>query len=43
MAITADRLEIAGTTDLLTRARAGESSAFCQLAGEHERRLLQQA
>ena len=43
MAITADRLEIAGSTDLLTRARAGEASAFCQLAAEHERRLLQQA
>jgi RNA polymerase sigma-70 factor, ECF subfamily len=43
MAITADRLEIAGGTDLLTRARAGEASAFCQLAAEHERRLLQQA
>src|ERR1035437_2859235 len=43
MAITADRLEIAGSTDLLTRARAGEASAFCQVAAEHERRLLQQA
>ena len=43
MAITADRLEIAGSTDLLTRARVGEASAFCQLAAEHERRLLQQA
>ena len=43
MVITADRPEIAGTPDLLTRARAGESSAFCQLAAEHERRLLQQA
>jgi RNA polymerase sigma-70 factor, ECF subfamily len=43
MVITADRPEIAGTADLLTRARAGESSAFCQLAAEHEGRLLQQA
>ena len=43
MVITADRPEIASTPDLLTRARAGESSAFCQLAAEHERRLLQQA
>jgi len=43
MVITADRPEIAGSTDLLTRARAGESSAFCQLAAEHEGRLLQQA
>lgn len=43
MLITADRPEIAGSTDLMTRARAGESSAFCQLAAEHERRLLQQA
>jgi RNA polymerase sigma-70 factor (ECF subfamily) len=43
MVITADRPEIAGTADLLTRARAGESSAFCHLAVEHERRLLQQA
>ena len=43
MVITADRPEIAGTADLLTRARAGEASAFCQLAAEHERRLLQQA
>jgi DNA-directed RNA polymerase specialized sigma24 family protein len=43
MVITADRPEIAATADLLTRARAGQSSAFCQLAAEHERRLLQQA
>jgi RNA polymerase sigma-70 factor (ECF subfamily) len=43
MVITADRPEIASTPDLLTRARAGESSAFCQLAAEHESRLLQQA
>ena len=43
MVITADRPEIAATADLLTRARAGESSAFCQLAAEHESRLLQQA
>jgi RNA polymerase sigma-70 factor, ECF subfamily len=43
MVITADRPEIAGTADLLTRARAGESSAFCRLAAEHEGRLLQQA
>jgi RNA polymerase sigma-70 factor (ECF subfamily) len=43
MVITADRPEIAGSTDLLTRARGGEASAFCQLAAEHERRLLQQA
>ena len=43
MVITADRPEIAGTGDLLTRARAGESSAFCRLAAEHEGRLLQQA
>ncbi len=43
MAITADRAEIAATGDLLTRARAGESSAFCRLAAEHEGRLLQQA
>ena len=43
MVITADRPEIAGSADLLTRARAGESSAFCRLAAEHEGRLLQQA
>jgi RNA polymerase sigma-70 factor, ECF subfamily len=43
MVITADRPETAGTADLLTRARAGESSAFCRLAVEHEARLLQQA
>jgi len=43
MVITADRPEFAGTADLLTRARAGETSAFCQLAAEHEGRLLQQA
>ena len=43
MVITADRPDIAATTDLLTRARAGESSAFCRLAAEHEGRLLQQA
>jgi RNA polymerase sigma-70 factor, ECF subfamily len=43
MVITADRPEFADSTDLLTRARAGESAAFCQLAAEHECRLLQQA
>jgi RNA polymerase sigma-70 factor, ECF subfamily len=43
MVITADRPEIAATADLLTRARAGDTSAFCRLAAEHERRLLQQA
>lgn len=43
MVITADRPEIAGIADLLTRARAGDTSAFCRLAAEHERRLLQQA
>ncbi len=43
MVITADRPDIAGTADLLTRARAGDSSAFCHLAAEHEQRLLQQA
>ena len=43
MVITADRPEFADTADLLTRARAGATSAFCRLAAEHERRLLQQA
>ena len=43
MVITADRPEFADTADLLTRARAGESAAFCQLAEEHESRLLRQA
>ena len=43
MVITADRPEFAATADLLTRARAGETSAFCRLAAEHEQRLLQQA
>ena len=43
MVITADRPEIAATADLLTRARAGDTSAFCRLAAEHEQRLLQQA
>ena len=43
MVITADRPEFAGTADLLTRARAGDTSAFCRLAAEHEYRLLQQA
>ena len=43
MVITANRPEFAGTADLLTRARAGEAAAFCQLATEHEGRLLQQA
>ena len=43
MVITADRPEIAGSADLLTRARAGESEAFCQLATGHDQRLLQQA
>jgi RNA polymerase sigma-70 factor, ECF subfamily len=43
MVITADRSENAGTGDLLSRARAGDTTAFCRLAAEHERRLLQQA
>ena len=43
MVITAEGPEIAVIADLLTRARAGETSAFCQLAAEHESRLLQQA
>jgi RNA polymerase sigma-70 factor, ECF subfamily len=43
MVITADRPEIAASADLLTRARAGDSGAFCRLASEHEGRLLQQA
>ena len=43
MVITADRPEFAGSADLLTRARAGETWAFCRLAAEHEGRLLQQA
>ena len=43
MVITADRSEIAGIADLLTRARAGDTTAFCCLAAEFERRLLQQA
>jgi len=43
MGITAGRPEIAGTADLLTRARGGETAAFCQLAADHERRMLQQA
>lgn len=43
MVITADRPDISGTADLLARARAGESVAFCRLAAEHEGRLLQQA
>ena len=43
MVITADRPESAGSADFLTRARAGESSAFCELAAAHEGRLLRQA
>jgi RNA polymerase sigma-70 factor, ECF subfamily len=43
MVITADRPQIAGAADLLTRARTGDSSAFCALAADHERRLFQQA
>jgi len=43
MVITANRPEIAGTPNLLARARAGDASAFCQLAAEHEGRLLRQA
>lgn len=43
MVITANCPEFAGTTDLLTRARGGETAAFCQLAAAHERRLLRQA
>ena len=43
MVITADRPEIAGIADLLARARAGETSAFCRLAAKHEGRLVQQA
>lgn len=43
MVITADRPEFAGSADLLTRARAGETLAFCRLAAQDEGRLLQQA
>jgi RNA polymerase sigma-70 factor, ECF subfamily len=43
MVITANCPAFAGTADLLTRARGGETAAFCQLATEHEGRLLQQA
>lgn len=43
MVITANCPEFAVTADLLTRARGGEAAAFCQLAAEHENRLLQQA
>ena len=43
MGITADCAVIAGADDLLARAQAGETQAFCQLAAQHERRLLQQA
>ncbi len=43
MGITANRPEFADAADLLARARAGEASAFCQLAAEYESRLLQQA
>ncbi len=43
MVTTADRSECAATADLLTRARAGDTSAFCRLAADYEHRLLRQA
>src|SRR5512137_2666501 len=43
MVITVDRPEIAGTADLLTRARGGGTSAFFRLGAGHEGRLLRQA
>ncbi len=43
MVITANCPDIAGASELLARARTGETLAFCQLAAEHEGRLLQQA
>ena len=43
MVITVGRPEFAGNADLLTRAREGETWAFCRVAAEHEVRLLQQA
>ena len=43
MVITAGCPEFAGNAELLTRAREGETSAFCRVAAEHEVRLLQQA
>ena len=43
MGITADCVDFTGADELLARARAGEAQAFCRLAAQHERRLLQQA
>ncbi len=43
MGITADCADFGGADELLARARAGEAQAFCRLAAQHERRLLQQA
>lgn len=43
MSISGSPTELAGAAELLARARAGEVQAFCDLAGQHEARLLQQA
>ncbi len=43
MVITANGPERVGIADLLSRAQAGDMSAFCRLAADHEGRLLQQA
>lgn len=43
MGITADCAASPDTDALLAQARAGDPQAFCQLAAQHEQRLLQQA
>jgi RNA polymerase sigma-70 factor (ECF subfamily) len=43
MVITGNLDESAVADELLARARSGEAQAFCELAAQHESRLLQQA
>jgi RNA polymerase sigma-70 factor (ECF subfamily) len=43
MVITGNPPEPADAAELLARARTGDSQAFCELAAQHEGRLLQQA
>ena len=43
MVTTGNPAEFTVADELLARARAGDAPAFCQLAAQHEYRLLQQA
>ena len=43
MVATGKPVQSLGGDELLSRARAGDAEAFCELAAQHEARLLQQA